>query len=183
MKVNNPIEPSDNVINTKESNNYFQVNFLDEKWVKGCSLKKHKFSNKYNSFEDMSKAIIEVTTTMMIFLQKHGYDILSKNSWFHQHKHNCHEVTDDKKEVVHDIINNIYGDSLDIQTDSDNKILWQFGINQGLRIVCLYNKATNILYPLFIDPFHLIHESIKHNEGDPMTNRYCAYELVFEKGN
>lgn len=175
MGVSNNIKPDKNIQNPKNKEDNFQVQFINELWLKGCSIKKKRwnFTNKYNNYEDMSKYLVKTMTDLLLDLQTHGNDIFNKRKIYFQRTHHCHIISSEKEDIVKAIINEIYDNSLDVESDSDNKVLWQYGTNQDLRLICLYDKSNNTIYPLFLDPFHLIHASVKHNEEDHMTNNLC----------
>ncbi|UXR49595.1 hypothetical protein [Staphylococcus simulans] len=181
-KVKNTHAAKNNVANNKTLKEEFKVVLPDENWLRACSLNKDKFTNKYNDFESMAKTLTKIMTVLIPDIQKNGYDIFNQNSIYHQRKTHCHTITKDKYDKIKNIMNQIYSYETDIFSDEEKK-LWQYGAPSGLRVKCIYDKANNYVYPLFVDPFHLIYPDIKHNQDDFMTNKLCPIKSFNENSS
>ncbi|WP_065581170.1 hypothetical protein [Staphylococcus hominis] len=181
-KVNNKHSAKNNVYNNKSLKDEFKIIIQDQNWLRSCSLNNEKFTNKYNNFESMAKTLTKVVSILILDMQKHGFDIFNKQGIFHQRKTHCHTIDDSKIDKIKKILKELYNYELDIFSD-DEKKLWQYGITSGERLICVYDQANNFVYPLFIDPFHLIYPDEKHNQNDYMSNSLCPIKSFNENSN
>ncbi|WP_398573974.1 hypothetical protein [Staphylococcus equorum] len=164
-----------NVSNDKNIVDNFKVVINSSEWLKSCVIKEINFSNKYHDYKEMAQTLTKVMTEVIFDIQQNGFDIFNKNSIYYQRNHHCHIIDGEKKEIVKKILDEIYTNKLDIDSDEEKK-LWQYGVTSGLRIICLYDQANCLVHPLFIDPYHLIYPSEKYNEKDVMKNSFCPIE-------
>lgn len=85
-----------------------------------------------------------------------------------EHYHKIQER--DKIECVEKIIELL--NIIEIHND-EMKEYCQLGLTQGLRVICY--KINNTLYPLFLDPHHLIYPNKKYNYKDFDKNKCCIF--------
>lgn len=178
-QVNNNKPSHQNVTNKKHIKEEFRIILENENWLRSCKIDRIGFTNMYNDYQSMARTLTKVITELLPDIEKNGYDIFNKRGIWHSRKSHCHIVSEDKLEIIETIINDINNKKLDIFSDEEKK-LWQYGITGGIRIVCVYDQANNNVYPLFIDPHHLIHPDKKHNQKDVMTNRMCPIKTFNE---
>ncbi|MFU1788996.1 hypothetical protein ACM3BL_10145 [Mammaliicoccus sciuri] len=177
--VRNNKKVQQNVKNLKNPKSDFKIVISNKEWLKSCDIKSISFSNKYNDYKEMAKVLTTVMTTLFTDMQEHGYDIFHKQGIFYQRQLHCHTIDEDKKDKIRKIIDEIYTNPLDIESDEEKK-LWQYGLKGGIRLICLFDRASCEVHPLFIDPFHLIYPSEKHNQNDVMSNSCCPIKSFIE---
>ena len=93
-------------------------------------------------------------------------------------KDHCNNI-ENKRDIVTDILKELvkeeFGEGYNFETFYDNNIgeyqLYELGIMQGIRLICV--KYNNIFKVLFIDYHHLIYPSVKYNQVDYSSFKFC----------
>ncbi|AVQ35813.1 hypothetical protein [Staphylococcus kloosii] len=178
-KVKNKNQIRQNITNRKSVKEDFRIVLENENWLRTCKIDKENFTNMYSDYRSLAKTLTKVMTELLPDIEKNGYDIFNKQNIYYSRTAHCHLVDKSKFEIVQKIVNEINDRELDIFSDEEKK-LWQYGITGGIRIICIYDQANNNVHPLFIDPHHLIHSSIKYNQQDVMTNHLCPVKTFNE---
>ena len=100
-------------------------------------------------------------------------------------KDHCNNI-EKKRDIVIDILKELvkeeFGEGYNFETFYDNNIseyqLYELGIMQGIRLICI--KYNNIFKVLFIDYHHLIFLSVKYNQLDYSSFKFCPIKGIKE---
>ncbi|QHW33324.1 hypothetical protein GZH47_22700 [Paenibacillus rhizovicinus] len=166
------ITPQDTVKNKKDPGTYERLtfDFSYDRWLKSISIK--GFTNLLKNEEEFASAIVQVFKDVIPIIQS-NWEIIRHNTKL-QFPH-CHSLAKDKIILVNKIIEEIYNKQLMDESGNENLNYWQLGVKQSLRLIAIFDHSTNIIYPVFLDHFHQIHPSIKHNDNNINKNTLCAY--------
>lgn len=173
--VSNSVHTKKNVHNGKNPNSLFNnsliVDFSYKNWLK--SINNKGFSNKLFDDSQFAKFMFDVLYKIFPTVQT-NWEAIRIKPGSREFPH-CHPVVEDKISIVKKIVEELHGNiSVDIE-ESESLRYWQFGTTQSVRVVGIYDNTRNVVYPLFIDYHHLIHESQKHNQKDHKTYKFCPY--------
>lgn len=163
IKQNTKPEPKvQNKTKVKELSNQIWFNLSDHKWMSSVKMKDYT-----NFIQNTEMGLSNLYSILSIIIPKvtNEWHAITKNPWQYTH---CHQVADEKIELVRKIYKEIYKIELD-----ESLSLWQLGFTQGVRLICFYDTYKNSLVPIFIDHNHLIHPSQKYNQSDTDNYKYC----------
>lgn len=170
-RVVNGRDPHNKVSSEKPpiKNQSLVFDFSYQQWLQSISVK--KFTNMLKDDEQFSKAIVHIFSKIIPAVKENWKNI--KNRGRDQFRH-CHPIANEKKELVDEIILEIYGKPL-LDEKFEEMNYWQLGVSQGIRLIAIYNHLENIMYPVFIDHHHQIHPDVKHNQKDIYSYQHCAF--------
>ncbi|MBT2600928.1 MULTISPECIES: hypothetical protein [unclassified Oceanobacillus] len=173
-RVNNTHTTRKSVSNSKSplyNTNNLTFDFSYSNWIRGIRTK--DFCNKLSGPDEFSKQIFKCLYELIPYVQK-NWDRIKRNPQSKEFPH-CHLMAKSKESLVKEVIQKTHTDE-DIDLDNDYKI-WQIGLNQGLRAYAIYNHNSNTLFPVFIDYFHQIHASEKHNHKQDLSSKsFCPID-------
>lgn len=126
-------------------------------------------SVKCRTFTNFVKDKVEATKIINRLFCEFTSDITTDNLTEQNHYHTINEV--DKINLIDKILLELNTNEF---TEKNENEYYQIGLKQGLRIICC--KISNTIYPLFLDPHHLIYQSEKYNYKDFMKYHYCIFK-------
>lgn len=158
--------------------NEVSFDFTYTEWLK--TVKLGKFTNKLKNPQEFAELIYIIMNKVIPFITDNWVWI--KHNVYPHAGHNCHPVTDEKIELVKEIIRNTHSVDLEPMIDNgEEKVLWQLGHQGAVRLVVYYMASSKTFYPLFVDYHHLIHpvkgdrrSQTKHN--DYKNKDWCPVE-------
>ncbi|ORN12746.1 hypothetical protein [Lentilactobacillus parabuchneri] len=162
-KVNNPIFPKKVVSNFNFS---IQTNSVSIElnshagWVNCVRI--GKFTNQFHNEQEVGKVYFQLVTKLLPFVKEQGERI--------KHAPHCHLLSGEKRELAVSIALKLHNLSLDDETE-----VWQLSAGEGIRMIAVItiNGSENV-YPLFLDPHHLIYPDKKHNQMD-YSKKACHF--------
>lgn len=178
-RVKNTTKQKQGITNTMKptvSSSTLTFDFTYNNWLK--SIKSKEFTNKLSGESEFGRFIFEILHKIMPNIQKSWEQIKLNKKTPYRH---CHTIAKDKLETVEEIITEIHGKSLLDYGHDETLKYWQLGISQSIRIVAVYDQNKNIMYPLFVDYHHLLHEDIKYNQRDYDNYEFCPYCVYGKK--
>ncbi|MFT8837562.1 hypothetical protein [Liquorilactobacillus satsumensis] len=165
MGVSNITKPKKNVkndYNFKKRTNKVSIELSSYKnWTN--SLRVDKFTNEYHNENEVGKVYYQLVDRLLPFVKERGSSIK-------QEKH-CHLLSGDKRELATKIVNKLHDLDLDEGTE-----IWQLSCGQGVRLLAVitFNDDSENVYPLFLDPHHLIYPDDAHNQKD-YSKKACKF--------
>lgn len=157
-----------NTLNPEAASSTLSFDFSYPDWLKSISNK--NFSNRLSDESQFARFIFEIIQKLFPTVQK-NWDVIKTNQK-KQFPH-CHTVAKGKISYVEDIIKDIHGRALMDKDNDDTLTYWQLGITQSIRVIAVYNQNKNVMYPVFVDYHHLMHESVKYNQNDFDSYAFC----------
>lgn len=154
---------------TEEINSIKKIREVSEKITFDFALFRFK-SVKFKNFTNYVKDENEATEIINKLFTEFNSNVTTKDL---VNKKHYHEITEYEKVTL---ISNILKE-LKIHKLEEQESYYQMGLTQGLRIMCI--KISNIIYPLFLDPHHLIYPNDKYSSKDFKKFNCC----IFNKRN
>lgn len=165
--------------NRKDKNNFQQeynkhfrfrtfANWLD-------ATKTGDFTNYCKNAEEFSSDIYFVVQKIIPWLYENAYSIFINGSAKTTPLRNSHSIKGEEViKKVRNVAKCITGETY----DDPELDWWQIGGQRGIRIVGVYAYLEPAFYPVFIDRYHLIYPSDKHNNNvvDYKNNSYTPKE-------
>lgn len=170
-KVKNTKKPESNVVNNTKvpSKTNLIVDFRYTDWLKCISI--DGFTNMLKDQNEFAKLSFEIYTKTIPTIQKAWDSGKMGTKGYFEH---THSITDNTRGKVIEIIRKIHGDNL---LDEEEVLeLWQIGTHQGTRLVCLYFRSKETLFPLFVDYHHQLYKNVKHNKQDLKHYKFCPHQ-------
>ncbi|WLR54822.1 hypothetical protein LC048_20875 [Mesobacillus subterraneus] len=158
--ITNPVHP-EGISNT------LSFDFSYSNWLKCVNNK--DFTNKLKDEAQFASYFFEIFQNILPTVQK-NWDIIKLNQK-KQFPH-CHTLAKGKIETAEKVIREIHGRPL-LDKDDNTLNYWQLGLTQSIRVVAVYNQERNLIFPVFVDYHHLLHESIKYNQKDYDNYGFC----------
>ncbi|WP_195235729.1 hypothetical protein [Lactiplantibacillus plantarum] len=166
MKVSNSTNPKNNVkadYNFKKRTNEVSIELNSYKnWTH--SLRVDKFTNEYHDESEVGKVYYQLVDRLLPFVKEKGPSIK-------QQKH-CHLLTGDERKLATKIISKLHN-NLDLDDETE---IWQLSCGQGVRLLAVitFTDDSENVYPLFLDPHHLIYPDEAHNQKD-YRKKVCKF--------
>lgn len=174
--VSNNKIPKNNVNNKTTLKKEFSICMNDGNWIKTIRNTKHNFTNKYKSDTEMAQELSFLMGKLIPDMHLNGDQMFHKQGIYFSRNTHCHSINGIKLDLINDLVQEIYSGKLDITSDAENKVIWQYSVGQGMRLICLFDTSLNTVYPLFVDPYHLIYPNTKHNKDDVMKYKLCPHD-------
>lgn len=153
-------------IKRKEVNNFIKLNQVSEKINFDFCFFKFK-SVKFGNFTNYVKDKKESTEIINKLFKEFNPNMTTKDIAKRDHFHEIIEL--EKIKLISKILEKLEIDQLD-----EKESYYQIAFTQGLRIMCI--KIHNTIYPLFLDPHHLIYPDDKYNSRDSKKFNCCIFD-------
>lgn len=147
------------------------------------------FTNFLSDKDEYIKSITHILYKMIPEISKHNINDLRNNRSYHTHLLNGTKL-EETIAILREIVKNCYDYSNDeAEKWIDNQgiymqKLWQIACpdSQGIRIIGILEDDSMIFHVLFIDYYHQLFPSEKHNQQNIEKNKFSILEYLKENG-
>lgn len=124
-----------------------------------------EFTNEFHNGKEAGKIYFQLVTKLLPFIKEKGEGI--------KQMPHCHLLRNQERQIATKVIERMHHLKLDDETE-----IWQLSAGQGIRLIAalIFSESENV-YPLFLDPHHLIYPDKKHNQSD-YSKKACHFSPI-----